>query len=214
MSTDPKLGWKVHQHLESLGLAGAFGHPIKDVDRSVEKLFEAIMEALGLDLLDDSLKDTPARVAKMYCEEIFTGLSVDNFPRVELFSNAYKYDELITSKATVRSVCEHHFVPFIGHATVGYLPKAGVIGLSKINRIVDFYSRRPQVQERLTCQIAEALSLILGTEDVAVVIRAKHFCVALRGVQDNISDTVTSRMKGRFLSQAPLRAEFLQLAHA
>jgi GTP cyclohydrolase IA len=161
--------------------------------------FQKIMEALGLDLEDDSLKGTPLRVAKMYVNEIFSGLNPESFPAISLFDNSYQYKEMLLEKdIQVYSCCEHHFVPFVGKAHVAYLPGEKVIGLSKLNRIVRHFSRRPQVQERLTMDIAESLKKILGTEDVAIVIEAKHFCVASRGVEDKNSLTVTSHLGGRF----------------
>ncbi|MFT5596526.1 MAG: GTP cyclohydrolase I, partial [Flammeovirgaceae bacterium] len=145
--------------------------------------FEQIMETLGLDLTDDSLKGTPARVAKMYVEEVFSGLDPKNKPKVALFENKYLYKEMLVEKdITVKSFCEHHFVPIVGRAHVAYKSNGNVIGLSKINRVVQYFARRPQVQERLTVQIAEELKGILETDDVAVMIDARHMCVSLRGV--------------------------------
>jgi len=171
------------------------------------------MLCLGLDADDDSLRNTPYRVAKMYTQEIFWGLNYANFPEAMAVSNTMKYDELLATKCTVRSVCEHHLVPFTGTAWIGYLPKTKILGLSKFNRVVDFFSRRPQIQERLTAQITAALQLILETKDVACVIRASHMCVMLRGIEDYQSMTVTSEMGGRFFSKAPLRQEFLNLVN-
>ena len=144
-------------------------------------LFEEIMDVLGLDLTDDSLKGTPERVAKMYIDEIFSGLNPKNKPKVALFENKYQYNQMLVEKdITFYSNCEHHFVPIIGKAHVSYISSGKVIGLSKLNRIVNYYARRPHVQERLTNQIAEELKRILGTEDVAVIIDAKHLCVSSR----------------------------------
>lgn len=172
---------------------------------------EEIMNALGLDLNDDSLAGTPSRIAKMYCQEIFTGLNYNNFPKCTTVKNKSRYDEMIaTRRIDVLSMCEHHFVPFIGYAVVGYLPNTKMLGLSKFNRVVDFFSRRPQIQERLTLQIYAALSFVLETKDVAVVIKAEHLCVRLRGVQQQ-SETITSKMGGRFMSKPELREEFLTL---
>lgn len=171
--------------------------------------FEQIMETLGLDLTDDSLKGTPARVAKMYVEEVFSGLDPSNKPTVALFENKYLYKEMLVEKdVTVKSFCEHHFVPIVGRAHVAYKSNGHVIGLSKINRIVQYYSKRPQVQERLTVQIAEELKRILKTEDVAVMIDARHMCVSLRGVEDDASGTVTTSFHGAFLNDN-VRSEFL-----
>src|SRR5690242_2532826 len=147
--------------------------------------FKEIMKTLGLDLNDDSLKDTPARVAKMYVKEVFSGLNPENEPEITLFDNNYQYNKMLIEKEiTLYSYCEHHFVPIVGKAHVAYISKGKVIGLSKINRLVQFYASRPQVQERLTNQIAEGLKKAIGTEDVAVVVDAVHFCVASRGVKD------------------------------
>ncbi|MCU0445590.1 MAG: GTP cyclohydrolase I FolE [Microscillaceae bacterium] len=161
--------------------------------------FREIMQILGLDLNDDSLNGTPRRVAKMYVQEIFKGLNPQNKPAITLFDNKYKYEEMIVEKdVTVYSTCEHHFVPIIGKAHVAYVSTGKVIGLSKINRLVQFYCKRPQVQERLTNQIGEALKEALQTEHVAVVIDADHLCVASRGVQDVNSSTVTAFYSGKF----------------
>lgn len=165
----------------------------------IEKKFKEIMEALGLDLDDDSLKETPKRVAKMYVEEIFYGLNYSNFPKLTVIENKMKYDEMVTEfSITVNSTCEHHFIPIIGVAHISYIPKNKVIGLSKMNRVVDFYSRRPQVQERLTVQIAEKLKEVLDTDDVAVVIDAVHTCVKTRGIKDALSYTRTSSLSGNY----------------
>jgi len=171
--------------------------------------FKGIMQALGLDLNDDSLKGTPQRVAKMYVKEIFSGLNRDNEPSVTLFENKYQYNKMLVEKdITLYSYCEHHFVPIIGKVHVAYISKGKVIGLSKINRIVQYYAKRPQVQERLTNQIAEALKKAIGTEDVAVVIDAEHLCVASRGVKDTNSSTITAHYSGKFINEG-IKNEFL-----
>jgi len=165
----------------------------------ISKKFKDIMEILGLDLQDDSLKDTPNRVAKMYVKEIFSGLNPANKPKIALFDNKYKYDEMVLEKnISFYSNCEHHFVPIIGKAHVAYISNGKVIGLSKLNRIVEYFAKRPQVQERLTVQIANELKKILQTEDVAVLIEAKHLCVSMRGVKDSTSETVTAHYSGKF----------------
>jgi GTP cyclohydrolase IA len=165
----------------------------------IEKHFAEIMHALGLDLNDESLKGTPYRVAKMYVKEIFHGLNPANRPDAKKFGNKYEYGDMVVVKnINVTSFCEHHFLPFIGKAHVAYYSTGKVIGLSKINRIVDFYARRPQVQERLTLQIADELQKALETEDVAVFIESKHFCVSTRGIQDRESSTVTTEYRGEF----------------
>jgi len=175
----------------------------------IAEKFRDIMETLGLDLTDDSLRGTPDRVAKMYVEEIFSGLDDRNKPKVALFDNKYKYNEMLVEKdITLYSNCEHHFVPIIGRAHVAYISNGKVIGLSKLNRIVRHFAKRPQVQERLTNQIADELETILGTKDIAVVINAEHLCVASRGIEDTNSTTVTAYYGGRFKEQATKR-EFL-----
>lgn len=175
----------------------------------IEKHFRHIMEIMGLDLTDDSLKGTPKRVAKMYIKEVFSGLDPKNKPNVALFDNKYKYDQMLVEKdISVFSNCEHHFVPIYGKAHIAYISSGKVIGLSKLNRIVDYFSKRPQVQERLTVQIANELKQALQTEDVAVVIDAKHMCVQSRGVRDAGSSTVTAYYGGKFEQEAT-RKEFL-----
>jgi GTP cyclohydrolase I len=165
----------------------------------IESHFQEIMQTLGLDLNDESLSGTPHRVAKMYVKEIFQGLNPKNRPDAKKFSNKYEYRDLVVVKnINVTSFCEHHFLPFLGKAHVAYKSSGRVIGLSKINRMVDYYSRRPQVQERLTLQIADELQGSLGTEDVAVFIESKHLCVSTRGIEDRESSTVTTEYRGEF----------------
>lgn len=174
----------------------------------IEDHFKEIMTILGLDLTDDSLKGTPKRVAKMYVKEIFSGLNPANKPKIALFENKYSYNEMLIEKdITLFSNCEHHFVPIIGKAHVAYISNGKVIGLSKINRIVQFFAKRPQVQERLTMQIGKELKKILETEDIAVIIDAKHLCVSSRGVEDNTASTITSYFGGKF-KNASVKAEF------
>jgi GTP cyclohydrolase I len=173
--------------------------------------FKGIMQTLGLDLNDDSLKDTPQRVAKMYVKEIFSGLNPANEPEITLFENKYHYNKMLVEKGiTLYSYCEHHFVPIVGKVHVAYISKGKVIGLSKINRIVQFYAKRPQVQERLTNQIGEALKKAIDTEDVAVIIDAVHLCVASRGIKDTNSSTITSYYSGKFINEE-IKNEFLGL---
>jgi GTP cyclohydrolase I len=173
--------------------------------------FAEIMDTLGLDLSDDSLKDTPLRVAKMYVQEVFRGLNPANKPDVTLFENKYQYGKmLIERNITLYSNCEHHFVPVYGKAHVAYFSTGKVIGLSKLNRLVDYYARRPQVQERMTIQILNELKSSLETEDVAIVVDAVHHCVCSRGVQDVNSSTVTIEYSGKFLNEA-VKREFLTL---
>lgn len=165
----------------------------------IEEHFKVIMETLGLDLSDDSLKGTPHRVAKMYVKEMFWGLNPDNKPAVSHFKNKFRYNEMLLEKDIhFYTNCEHHFVPFFGTAHVAYIPNGKVIGLSKLNRIVEYFAKRPQVQERMTMQIANELKHILGTENVAVIINAKHLCVASRGIKDNSSHTTTAEYCGKF----------------
>jgi len=178
---------------------------LTDVEKKakISILFEEIMDVMGLDLKDDSLKGTPDRVAKMYIDEIFSGLNPANKPKVALFDNKYQYNQMLVEKdITFYSNCEHHFVPIIGKAHIAYITSGKVIGLSKLNRIVQYYAKRPQVQERLTNQIAEELKFILGTEDVAVIIDAKHLCVSSRGIKDDTSATVTAFYGGAFNTTA------------
>jgi GTP cyclohydrolase I len=214
--TDPELGRQVHEHLVKMGVET----PIKkrNLDRKeqidiIEGNFAEIMRALGLDLSDDSLIETPKRVAKMYVNEIFWGLDYDAFPKCTTVDNKMKYNEMVVERnVNVQSNCEHHFVIIDGTATVAYVPKDKVLGLSKINRIVEYFSKRPQIQERLTEQIFHTLQFILGTEDVAVMIDAQHYCVKSRGVEDTGSSTVTSRLGGGFKNDPAARAEFLNIA--
>ncbi len=178
------------------------------IDR-IEKNVREIMLTLGLDLDDDSLKGTPTRVAKMFVKEIFGGLHPDRKPKSSTFKNKYKYGEMLVEKnITLYSTCEHHLLPIVGRAHVAYISKGTVVGLSKMNRIVDYYAKRPQVQERLNIQIVKELQKVLGTEDVACVIDAKHLCVNSRGIRDIESSTVTAEYGGKFKEEA-LRREFL-----
>ena len=176
----------------------------------IEAKMRDILDILGLDLTDDSLNGTPRRVAKMYVKEIFRGLNPDNLPKLSSFENKYKYGEMLVEKdISVFSTCEHHFLPIIGKAHVAYISNGRVLGLSKINRIVDYFSRRPQVQERLTVQIVKALQEALGTEDVACIIDAKHLCLVSRGIKDITSSTLTAEYAGKF-KNPEVKKEFLQ----
>ncbi|WII73705.1 GTP cyclohydrolase I FolE [Bdellovibrio sp. 22V] len=173
--------------------------------------FTDIMEILGLDLNDDSLAETPHRVAKMYVNEVFSGLDPKKFPKMTVIDNKMNYDQMIVVQSiSCLSFCEHHFLPIDGFATVAYIPNKKVIGLSKINRVVQYFSRRPQVQERLTKQITDCLQYILDTEHVAVHINAKHYCVVMRGIEDTTSTTSTADLRGHFKSRQETREEFLQ----
>lgn len=214
--TDPELGQQIHEHLVKMGVET----PTKDnsLDRKekievIEAHFNGIMRALGLDLEDDSLMDTPKRVAKMYVNEIFWGLDYDAFPKCTTVANKMNYDEMVVERnVNVQSNCEHHFVIIDGLATVAYVPNEKVLGLSKINRIVEYFAKRPQIQERLTEQVFHALCYILETENVAVMIDAQHYCVKSRGVEDTGSSTVTTKLGGGFKTDAAARAEFLSIA--
>lgn len=176
---------------------------------AIKKDVEHILETLGMDLTDDSLRGTPNRVAKMFVQEIFGGLHPDRKPKASTFENKYKYGEMLVEKnITVYSTCEHHLLPIVGKAHIAYISNGTVVGLSKMNRVVDYFAKRPQVQERLTMQIVQELQHILGTEDVGCVIDAKHLCVNSRGIRDIDSSTVTSEFGGKF-KDAQVRREFL-----
>ena|ERR1041385_5463352 len=179
--------------------------------KKITEHFRSIMNIMGLDLSDDSLRGTPARVAKMFIHEAFSGLDPRNKPEVKLFDNKYKYGEMLIEKnITLYSYCEHHFVPIIGKVHVAYISSGKVIGLSKINRLVKYYSKRPQVQERLTNQIAAGLQEALGTEDVAIIIDAVHLCVSSRGISDTNTSTITASYSGKF-KEEKVKAEFIAL---
>ena len=213
---DPELGRKVHDYLVKMGVETPTvdnGLSRTDKIEIIERKFKDIMEALGLDLSDDSLEETPKRVAKMYVGEIFWGLDYEAFPKCTTVANKMKYDEMVVERnVNVQSNCEHHFVVIDGVATVAYVPKEKVLGLSKINRIVEYFAKRPQIQERLTEQVFHALCYILETEDVAVMIDAQHYCVKSRGVEDTGSSTVTCKLGGGFKTDPAARAEFLSIA--
>lgn len=188
----------------------AFAMSDEEKIKKIKTHFKEIMETLGLDLTDDSLKGTPERVAKMYVQEIFSGLDPANKPKIALFENKYQYDQMLVEKdISFYSNCEHHFVPIFGKAHVAYISNGSVIGLSKLNRIVQYFAKRPQVQERLTIQIAKELQKALNTENVAVIIDAKHLCVSSRGVQDGNAATVTSFYGGKFENEST-KQEFLK----
>jgi len=216
MNSSDTLGAQIRDLLTTQGIETPYAKDIGTPNiASIAGWFEQIMGELNLDVSnDDSLRDTPNRVAKMYCQEIFYGLDYDNFPKITTVENKFSYDEMLVTKCQVRSLCEHHFVPFMGSAHISYIPRTKVLGLSKFNRIVDFFSRRPQIQERLTAQIHSTLCHILETEDVAIVIKATHYCVHLRGVQDSTSGTVTSKLSGKFRTVPEARQEFLALTRA
>ena len=197
--------WSAHTPLRP----DAFSLSNEEKKTRIAMHFREIMQTLGLDLNDDSLKGTPARVAKMYVEEIFSGLNPENEPKISMFQNKYRYKEMLVEKnIRVQSHCEHHFVPILGLAHVAYISTGKVVGLSKLNRLVDYYARRPQVQERLTMQIAEALAHKLETPHVAVVLDAEHLCVRTRGIRDEKSSTVSSAYLGDF-AKTEVKKEFL-----
>jgi GTP cyclohydrolase I len=221
---DPELGLKVHEHLVKMGVEtpmtkpGNFGYDIQQrMDRkekiaAIEKSFKDIMVLLGLDLNDDSLIETPKRWAKMVVNETMWGLDFDAFPKCTTVDNKMKYDEMVIERnITVHSLCEHHILPIVGKATIAYVPKNKVLGLSKMPRIVEYFSRRPQIQERLTEQIFHALQYILETDDIAVVIDATHLCVSSRGVEDTSASTITTKLGGGFKTDPAARAEFMRM---
>ncbi|MCW2473467.1 MULTISPECIES: GTP cyclohydrolase I FolE [unclassified Symbiopectobacterium] len=204
----------VHEALLARGLETPLRGALLDAATRKARIAEhmtEIMNLLSLDLQDDSLAETPHRIAKMYVDEIFAGLDYANFPKITIIQNKMKVDEMVTVRdITLTSTCEHHFVTIDGKATVAYIPKEGVIGLSKINRIVQFFAQRPQVQERLTQQILVALQTLLGTSNVAVSIDAVHYCVKARGICDATSATTTTSLGGLFKSSQNTRQEFLR----
>jgi len=190
--------------------ADAFDKTDEEKIAAIAPHFKAIMEILGMDLRDDSLRGTPLRVAKMYVKELFQGLNPANMPSMTLFENKFQYNEMLVEKnINFYTNCEHHFVPFFGKAHVAYISSGKVIGLSKLNRIVEYFSKRPQVQERLTMQIGKALQTVLQTQDVAVMMDAKHLCVSSRGVKDDSSNTITSFFGGKF-QEEKRKMEFLK----
>ncbi|MFD2540879.1 GTP cyclohydrolase I FolE [Lacinutrix gracilariae] len=191
--------------------ADAFEKTDAEKIENIQFHFKKIMEELGLDLTDDSLSGTPYRFAKMYVQELFYGLNPANKPKLSVFENKYSYKKMLVEQhITINSACEHHFLPITGYAHVGYIPKNKVVGLSKINRLVDYYARRPQVQERLVIQILNDLQEALDTKDVIVSVTAKHLCVSSRGIKDQTSYTTTLEYGGRF-SDDTIRQEFLNI---
>lgn len=220
--SDPELGKKVQKHLESVGLATpinqvALDRPEHDKINEITGHVTELLLVLGLDLTDDSLADTPSRVAKMFVKELFWGLDPDKFPKCTTIENKmdYRNSFVVEKQVTVHSSCEHHLVTIDGFATIAYIPHNKVLGLSKINRIVQYFSKRPQVQERLTEQVAEAISFVTESPDVAVYINAVHYCVKSRGIQDVNSSTITLSTRGKFSeSDSEVRREFLALARS
>ncbi|NBU98973.1 MAG: GTP cyclohydrolase I FolE [Spirochaetia bacterium] len=221
---EPYESWKLNREHDEINgdnhFSSSYDTPLRpdafDLDdetkiKLIQEKFSDIMNILGLDLSDDSLKGTPYRVAKMFVNEVFNGLNPKNKPNVKTFENKYQYKSILIEKnINVQSFCEHHFLPIVGKANIGYIPDKQVVGLSKLNRIVDYYSRRPQVQERLTRQILEELKSTLQTEDVIVMIDAKHLCVSSRGIKDLGSSTLTIEGSGKFKLDSK-REEFISL---
>lgn len=212
---DKELGLRVSNYLKEKGVeTPTIPNNLSDKEKiaSIEKSFRTIMESLGLDLSDDSLRDTPQRVSTMFVNEIYWGLRPENFPKVTAIENKMGYESMVLERnINVQSNCEHHFIVIDGSACVAYIPKDKVLGLSKLNRIVEYFSKRPQVQERLTEQIYYALEYILETSDIAVLIDAKHYCVGARGVEDEGSETVTSKFGGKFKTDSLTRNEFFTM---
>ena len=216
--TDPDLGSRVHEHLVKVGVETPVtdnGFSRTDKINLIEDNFKNIMSIMGLDLTDDSLMDTPKRVAKMYVNEIFWGLDYEAFPKCTAVDNKMKYDEMVIERnINVQSNCEHHFVVIDGVATVGYIPNERVLGLSKLNRVVEYFAKRPQIQERLTEQVYHALSYILDTENIGVIVDAQHYCVKSRGVEDTGSSTITSKLGGCFKHDPAVRNEFMNIVNS
>lgn len=218
---DPALGERVHKHLSKLGIETPIflaktrkvreqgkANAKNKIQGGVQEMFESV----GLDMTDDSLKDTPRRVADMYIDELFTGLDYNNFPKCTNVANKIVYDEMVmVGKIATLSVCEHHLQTIDGYTWIAYIPNKKVLGLSKFARITEFFARRPQIQERMTVQIQSALAYILETDSVAVVNKSTHYCMKARGVGQQESTTITSKVGGKFFSVPALRAEFLSL---
>ena len=216
--TDPDLGRRGHEHLVKVGVeTPVVDNGLSRTDKidQIEKHFIDVMKVLGLDLTDDSLVDTPKRVAKMYVNEIFWGLDYEAFPKCTAVDNKMKYDEMVIERnINVQSNCEHHFVVIDGVATVAYIPNEKVLGLSKLNRVVEYFAKRPQIQERLTEQVYHALSYILDTENIGVIVDAQHYCVKSRGVEDTGSSTITSKLGGCFKHDPAVRNEFMNIVNS
>jgi len=216
--TDPELGIRVHQYLQDCGVQTPI-HP-NNLSRSekidqIEKLAAEMHKVLGLDLNDDSLAETPKRIAKMMVNEIYWGLDAEAFPKCTTVENKMGYDEMVVEQnITVYSDCEHHWRPIVGTATIAYIPDKKVLGLSKMPRIVEYFARRPQIQERLTEQVYHALEYILETSNIAVSITAQHLCVSQRGVEDSSASTVTNKLGGVFKEDPATRQEFMQICRS
>jgi GTP cyclohydrolase I len=216
---DPVLGRAIRQHLVSMGVETPIVDSALAVENKkkidiLEQAFTQIWQTVGMDLSDDSLAETPNRMAKMYINEIYFGLKEENFPKCTTVQNKMSYDEMVVERnINVQSNCEHHGVVIDGLATVAYIPNKKVLGLSKINRIVEYFSKRPQIQERLTEQIYHALQYILDTDNIGVVINAQHYCVKSRGIQDTGSSTTTSKLGGVFRTDSSVRLEFMNIVN-
>lgn len=213
MKTDITLGMKVHEHLKGLGIETPMTSNIPKKEEqflTIQKNIKESMEVLGLDLTDDSLIETPKRVAKMWINELFSGLDYSNFPKVTAIENKMQYDEMVlVSNITANSSCEHHLITVEQKVHIAYIPKDTVIGLSKLSRIAKFFGQRPEVQERYCAQVFETLKYILGTEDVAVSVEGRHFCMIARGVEDVNAVTTTNKFGGSFQTNPSTRSEFL-----
>lgn len=213
--TNKVLGLQVRDYLITQGVETPviqLGNNSLQKKEEIEQSFASIMKSLGLDLEDDSLKESPRRVSKMFIDELFYGLDYSNFPKCTTVLNKIKHGHMVIERdINATSTCEHHFVTIDGVCHVGYVPKDKIIGLSKLNRIVDFFCKRPQIQERLSEQIYHALSFILETPDIAVIIDSKHYCVKIRGIKDINSSTITSKLGGCFFETLSCREEFLNL---
>ncbi len=216
MKTDRKLGLEVAKYLVERGVETPITETSLSDDEKIELIrdnMEIVVDVLGLDREDDSIAGTADRVAKMYVSELCSGLSYSRFPKVSVFENKMGYDQMVVQKdITFHSLCEHHLVNFNGMAQVAYIPNENVVGLSKLNRIVNFFARRPQVQERMTEQIFYALEYILGTDNIAVLVQAEHLCVKSRGIGDQNSGMTTSKLGGHFFDKHSVRSEFMSLA--
>ncbi len=216
MKTDKLLGQEVRDYLIMKGVETPIKESKLNETEKIELIrdnMEVVIDVLGLDREDDSIGGTADRVAKMYVKEICSGLSYNRFPKISVFDNKMNYNSMVIQKdITFHSLCEHHFVNFNGMAQVAYIPNGKVIGLSKLNRIVNFFARRPQVQERLNEQIYYSLQYVLGTDDIAVLVEAEHLCVKSRGIGDQNSGMTTSKLGGAFFEDSRLRNEFMQLA--
>ncbi len=213
MKKDKELGLKVHKHLEELGIETPMFYTSTTAEEKIQTISEHIkicMETLGLNLFDDSLIDTPNRVGKMWVNEIFSGLDYNNFPKITVIDNKMKYDEMVlVANIAAHSACEHHLIQVSQEVSIAYIPDKKVIGLSKLSRIAKFFAQRPEVQERYTAQVFEALKFLLETENIAVSVKGKHYCMIARGVEDSNAITITNKFGGAFKEDSSTRNEFL-----